>query len=225
MEKWRNGVSKVLSKNKLKLNLDGTLQNPQNYNFNSFNSKKSLGSLQLDLKSKKLPTDLIKQLDPNVVDIKKSNEAYALFKDLPEAIAEGSPLVKALKNGLINNAQTHGTARGAMFELEVALKLHENGESVKRLGQVFREFIPKRKSIRKVEIDIVTPLKLVECKNVCWHKIKNFNFGKLRSQIAMGNDLAQVLNKKYEFHSKFTIPNELKKWLIKNNITFTEGHL
>lgn len=152
--------------------------------------------------------------DTSLGNLKKLEEAANMFKNNPSALAKDGPLTKILENGKAKSSVGNlATARGAGYELEKAYDLTKAGEEVLGFGQ----------KIGGREFDIETTKKLIECKNWDWTNVSLDRIKKLKSGLPQIQKIAQARGKMFEFHSKHSIPEDLKTWLKNKNISFKEG--
>ncbi len=160
----------------------------------------------------------IAEYDPAIGNLKTLEKAIELFEHTPGALTKDGPLAKAVEFGRKGQIQGNlDTARGAMYELEKAVKLVEKGEVVTSLGQklIFET------SVR--EFDIITQFKLIECKNIDWSKIVMAEIDKMKMRFGQQAKIAKGLGKVFEVHSNKPIPLDWKSWFIEKGIAFFEG--
>ncbi|MDZ4154632.1 hypothetical protein [Methylicorpusculum sp.] len=167
--------------------------------------------------------------DSSLGDLKKLEEAANMFKDNPSAITKEGPLTKLLENGKVEKSTGNlGTARGAAYELEKAYDLAKAGEKTIEFGNKQPLISAQTGSIiKRLDVDIETSSKLIECKNIDWirnspetmHKI----FENIKSKTIELRKMASNKGKTFEFHSKYQIPETLRIWFQTKNITFFEG--
>ena len=127
-------------------------------------------------------------------------------------MGQNGPLKQVLTNGKMN-ADAKISLKGPMYELEKAIDLANRGETIVEFG----------KKIQGREFDLVTPMKLIECKNINWEILNVDKINKLKSDFGGQNTIAQQLGCGFEVHSKDKIPSSLQMWLRDNNISFFEG--
>lgn len=131
---------------------------------------------------------------------------------------------------LAHKKECFSTAKGACWELESALQWYNKGEHITAIG---KELV--RDNIGKLEFDLVTDTKLIECKNIVWIDYENISrldnpmqkkIHDLRTSLMRHKKLAELLEKKsYVIHSKNDIPEVWKYWLKSKNIKFYEGNI
>ena len=121
---------------------------------------------------------------------------------------------------IIFGMDNKGNLRGAFFELESGLQAIDFGENVMAIN---KKFFGR-------EIDIVTDRSFIECKNWNWSKIQDITkcLDKLKADLGSYKKIAMGQNKKMILHSKHPLPptlecNELRNWLIKQEIKLIEG--
>ncbi len=155
------------------------------------------------------------ELDPALGDLTKIKEAESLLKSIDAADPSKHPLAILVKTGQKNATSGNlGTARGALYELEVAAQLEAKGEKVSKFG----EYLGNGKASR--DFDISTQSKLIECKNWNWEQV---NVTDIRSKLQQQKLIADHLKKSYAVYSKGPIPENWKTWFIEKNIIFHEG--
>jgi len=159
------------------------------------------------------------EYDPIIGDLSKLEKAIDKFKNIPGALENNGPLLKVLELG--KKGAKPGclrTAHGAMYEIEAALELIEEGEEIAAFGKQLRL---GDKAMR--EFDIMTSTKLIECKNIDWSEAIKKNINDIYGQLGEQLTIAKSHNKVFEVRSKNAIPVEVKNWFIKNGIQFFEG--
>lgn len=172
---------------------------------------------------------LAEYLDESVGDIKKLQEAIKVFVENSSAICDDGPLTRLLKCGSYSSGiGALNTARGAAYELERGYLLFLRGEKSIVFGIKLPLKRPNSNIIENVfDVDIETTSRIVECKNLNWSmmnpEVLKSNIQDIQSSLPELQKLARSLNKDFEFHSRHAIPDLLKKWLIKREITFFEG--
>lgn len=183
---------------------------------------------QVEVKSALLLQDaeLLKHI---VDDTKKLEEAIKIFAETPSAISKDGPLTKLLDCATKYKADVGklGTARGAAYELEKGYELAKQGEKGIAFGNKYSLKNSNGVIERTLDIDIETVNKFIECKNWDWSKMSvegiKDKLQHLQSSLPVLQKLSASLGKKFEFHSKHLIPDSLKEWLIKREISFFEG--
>jgi hypothetical protein len=155
------------------------------------------------------------ELDPSLGDITKLQKSEEFLKSIQPAARADHPLIKLVQNGQKNSLHL-SNARGALYELEVALKLEEKGEKVLNFG----EKIKSAAISAKKEYDVVTQTKLIECKNWNWEIIEKNEW---TSKFGQKHLIAQEHGKIFEIYSKQPIPDWWKQWFTMRNISFHEG--
>lgn len=118
------------------------------------------------------------------------------------------------------------TAKGQLYELEVAFDLYKHGHEIK----AFEIFYTDEQSGYAREIDIVTDQCAVECKDIQWNyllgspKVRQRFERQLYEQytiVASGAVGAEVHY--FIFYSKQPIPSWQKKWLKEQHIFYMQG--
>jgi hypothetical protein len=163
--------------------------------------------------------------DASLGNLEKLEEAANMFKTNPSAVAKDGPLTKLLQTGKTSSpAGNLATARGAAYELEKAYALEKTGEEIIGFGKKLPLIDSETGRVLKcLEIDIETSAKLIECKNWDWTKVSFDRIGKLKSNLPDLQKIATSKGKTFEFHSKNSMPQDLKLWLNYKNIVFKEG--
>lgn len=112
----------------------------------------------------------------------------------------------------------------AIYELETVLKLIERGEIILEIGgKISRIHQDSKTIIKTYEADIITQNTIIECKDWFWDRINIKKINDLKDQLTTMKKLSVQEMKNFEFHSKNFIPDDLKEWLINENINFCEG--
>ncbi|MGB8367451.1 MAG: hypothetical protein WCD44_03775, partial [Candidatus Babeliales bacterium] len=157
--------------------------------------------------------------DAAIGDLKKLEMAVEKLYNVKGALGKNGPLRNVLECGTkgCELKGTLGTARGAMYELEKALELMTKEESIIAFGDHLKFETTSR------EFDIITNKRLIECKNINWATISIAELDKKKKIFGQQIKIAKGLNKVFEIHSKWLIPDELKQWFIKKGIQFFEG--
>lgn len=157
----------------------------------------------------------LEEIHPEVRDLKKLQRAYDLFKDTPGAMGDG-PLGRILRCGTKTAVKegTLGTARGAMYELEKALDLIDQGEKILRFSM----------NEGGLEFDIITKNFWAECKAYDWEKISKKTMDTLQSKLPSQARIARMNGTKFHLYSRQAIPEWLRKWLLEKEITFFEDN-
>ncbi len=106
-------------------------------------------------------------------------------------------------------------AKGASYELETAMKVAQE-EEVIGLG------LHKDGVSTSREMDIITPTRYIECKNVNW---RQFSFSekqmeKARQAFIHQNKISINNDKIFEVHSKKSFTKSWKTWLNQQNIKY-----
>lgn len=165
------------------------------------------------------------ELDPSLGDITKLQKSEELLKNIPTPDKLQHPLVTLVENGKSNATSGNlGTARGALYELEVAVELEAKGEKVLKFGERIGKKNHLNQEIFK-EFDIIAENKLIECKNLNWETIPSKKMNDLQGLFQEQNLIAKHHNKTFEVYSKQPIPTNLKEWFNKKNIIFHEGSI
>jgi len=162
----------------------------------------------------------IVNLDVSVGNREVLQKAVSILKDVPGAFGKDGTFTRLIECG--NTADKLGTARGAAYEIEKAYELMKQGEKMIGLGNKIPLTNNMEKIIQIFDIDIETATKLIECKNWDWNRVNPDRISKLQSQLPQLRDLASSKGKVFEIYSKNSIPKNLKEWLIKQEIKFTE---
>lgn len=162
-------------------------------------------------------------LDPALGDLTKIQKSESLLKSIPQAGKAQHPLVTLIENGQKNASSGHlGTARGALYELEVAAELEARGEKVLEFGSRIDRVDNGLNRVVK-EFDIRTKNKVIECKDWDWAAIQGDKITKYKSTFQEQNLIAKHHNQILELYSKQLIPDDWKIWFSKKNIIFHEG--
>lgn len=174
------------------------------------------------------------------LDCTQTLEALLIDNTTPFLTEHAETLLKAITlfhhiNGfrdtfftLLSHAQYPQTASGFLYELEVALQVHEHGECVLSFGRrheshrdIFRTNILNR------EIDVETKSYWFECKNIHWEKVvKADRQEKLKRQLLDEHQLAMEQNqhvkrpKMFVLCSKQPIPENWQEWLNEQEIEY-----
>ena len=143
--------------------------------------------------------------------------AIELFKNTPGAIIDDGPLKKVLKFGKAGSVDGKlAVARGAMYELEAALKLLQEDRRVMAFG------IKLRGKNSKSEFDILTNDTLVECKDVAWGNLDEETNKKRKNTIIQQSIIAKEIGLYFEVYSKKKIPLEQAEWFNEFDIKYSE---
>lgn len=125
---------------------------------------------------------------------------------------------------LLHNADNTFFIKGHMYELETAIALKEDGETVTDFDYEF--FCPQRGCT--CSIDLVTEHYLIECKNIAWNAYALNNRHRttqlqdqLLSYKALSNDENEK-NLSFMLYSKKPITREWKEWLDEHDIEYVE---
>ncbi len=183
-------------------------------------------------------TAALKTLENEGGSITRFCKAVEQLKDIP-GINRNMELVLA-PNKIATSAEFFklkgalNGMRGAYFELESALQAIERGEEVIEIGKKITGPINTIGTIAMQEFDVATKTKLIECKNWNWtyrlsdqEALKN-TVEILTNSLEKKNIIAKGINKELAFHSKHVLPvttefDELRNFLLENNITLIEG--
>lgn len=144
---------------------------------------------------------------------------------------------------VLGHARYPDTARGFLYEIEVALRALEQGERIVSFGQ--RHQSTSERSLNR-EIDVETERHLFECKDILWDKIRKIDRQeKLKRQLIDEQQLAleqqnsleqnkhsfkhkralkqnkyAALQKLFVLCSKHPIPADWQEWLDKQKISY-----
>jgi len=163
------------------------------------------------------------ELDPTLGDLTKLQKSEELLKLIPTPDKLQHPLVTLIENGKSNATSGNlGTARGALYELQVAVELEAKGEKVLEFSRRVERIDNNLNKVVK-EFDIITQTKLIECKDWNWEMIRDIKITKHKSTFQEQNLIAKHHNQTFELYSKQPIPDNWKAWFSKNNIIFHEG--
>ncbi len=166
----------------------------------------------------------LSEFDSSVGNIEKINEHFESLKKINGALDKDGPLTRFLEYG--KKCQSSGSiaaAKGAAYELETALELLHELETLEFAKKVSLVDEATQRIIRTFDIAIATATKYIECKNWYWDKVSPKKINDLQSYIAELDKLAKQNSKLFQFYSKQPIPDFLKNWLLKKNISFIEG--
>lgn len=151
------------------------------------------------------------------IDREKLKLAIELFKDTPGAIIDNGPLKKVLKFGITDSAEGKlAVARGAMYELEIALRLLQENKKIVAFG------IKLRGSNSRNEFDILASDILVECKDVDWKDFNSEIAVRRRNVILQQKKVSNELGLGLRVYSKKEISAEKVEWFDKFNIEYFE---
>jgi hypothetical protein len=120
---------------------------------------------------------------------------------------------------LLCHAGSATFVKGHMYEIEKALELKKNGESITHFGREF--YCPLTRAIRS--IDLLTKTELIECKNINWNayiKEKQCSTINLKEQLLSHRALSERDGMPYVLHSKQKIPAAWQEWLECKKITY-----
>jgi len=123
------------------------------------------------------------------------------LKNIPGARKIIETLQNMYKSGDIENMQGH------LFELEVAAWLQSIGTSIYALSEHIGDY--------RCEFDILTPTRLIECKNVNMR-----HSSRLHDQILRQKAIADGLKKKYVVYFKKPISVGLQQWFRDHSIAY-----
>jgi hypothetical protein len=152
------------------------------------------------------------------IDREKLKLAIEVFKNTRGAIIGDGPLKKVLNFGRVDSKIGQlSVARGAMYELEVALGLSQENKRILAFG------IKLRGNNYKNEFDILTIDTLVECKDVAWGNLDIETNEKRKNTIIQQNIIAKEIGLCFEVHSKKKIPLEQVEWFNEYDIKYLEG--
>lgn len=130
---------------------------------------------------------------------------------------------------LLENAEDASFIQGHMFELETALKLHEQEEYIQHFGYTFRCPV----TLVERSADLVTADYLVECKNIRWsnYHLSSESSKAIRKQLRSYKLFEQDpnynrANRTFLLWSKQPITPAWRAWLEENEIAYEEdsGH-
>ena len=160
----------------------------------------------------------ITEYDSVIGDLNVLEAAIEKLQNVPGALENNGPLLKVLELGKKGSKPGQlNAARGAMYEVEKAMKLIECGEEIMCLGLRLKGTDGVR------EFDIVTETKLIECKDIDWLGKTKKDISDIYGQFGEQLAIAKTKNMVFQVCSKNVIPFEVKDWFIKNGIRFFEG--
>lgn len=125
---------------------------------------------------------------------------------------------------LLCNVNSKSFIKGHMYELEMALALDTQGETLTHFGYAF--YCPLTRVQRS--IDLVTESNLIECKNIHWNAYRSKSQDstiKLKEQLLSYQALsenAEYDDRPFVLYSKQRIPSTWKKWLHDNEIEYCD---
>jgi len=161
--------------------------------------------------------------DPAIIDPQMLTRAVEIFKDVEGALDQCGPLKQVLEGAWVGSECT-SSLKGAIYELETALKLTAEGKEVVKLGGKVPRMHPDGKTVMRIcEVDVITKEAFIESKSWFWEKVNEKGIIKLKEQLVILQEAAIQHGKNFEFHSKNIIPQDLKRWLNEQKITFFEG--
>lgn len=170
--------------------------------------------------------DLRAEREAPVVDVSEFDPAIGAVELLPRACkslhmvpgtydSQLGPLYIVLNYGKKGFERHHSNARGAMYELEKALELRDNGHEIVCCRVVIdgREFdllvnTPERQPV------------LIECKNIIW---ETYQVEKVGKQLLDQLRISRELDVRFELYSRRAIPLEHREWLERMGIPFVVG--
>jgi hypothetical protein len=179
------------------------------------------------LKQASNPDNVLQELYSSVPDstlTKKLWQATHAFRHKP-----GFP---SMLYNTIREAHSPDTARGYLFELETALAAQADGEIIVAFGQHHSDSLGRDR-----EIDIETEKLWIECKDICWHRLKlhekqkkllEKQKQKLIRQLTDEQSLMEEMNgktknqKTFVLCSKQPISQEWQEWLEEQAIAFIQ---
>lgn len=106
--------------------------------------------------------------------------------------------------------------RGALFELECVVELHEQQNTIIKMGEEVNI------NGKLIEIDIETDTELMECKSGVWEIKDELKIKKLKSKFLSSNEYSSKIQKKFIIVSQGVIPLIWVNWLEQNNINYIE---
>ena len=110
---------------------------------------------------------------------------------------------KLLEYGKHGMEKHSGTAIGAAYEMERALKLEAKGEKIIEFGTKLPMRDDRTLRITGIfEVDIITSNKLIECKNYQWAVPSKDDMQSVQCQLSRLQKIARQHGKIFELHSK-----------------------
>ncbi len=153
-----------------------------------------------------------------------SDEAFSVVNEARDRFGEAPGFQKTLFT-LLRNLNNEGFTRGYLYELEVALALDHQGNTVRRFGAIRRAGSLCR------EFDLITDTHWIECKNITWACVPvdgNKKWARhLKEQFLEQRSIVANYNRKhgknitYAVCSKNEIPLSWQFWFKKHSIDFT----
>jgi hypothetical protein len=124
---------------------------------------------------------------------------------------------------LLLYADIESYIQGHIYEIEKALELHQNGESITHFGYQFQCSL----SGTRRSIDLATESHLIECKNINWGIYIGDSVTNIKNQLKSYKEHAKALSqidskKKFVLHSKQKISDDWLEWLDENEIAYEE---
>lgn len=126
---------------------------------------------------------------------------------------------------LISNADHESFIQGHMYELEKAIELDDQGQTITHFGYEFSS----GRGRATCSIDLATKSQFIECKNINWSlyqekESREKNVTKIATQLKKYRTFAQRSGRRKSFvlHSKQPITSYWKKWLNENKIHYIE---